>query len=255
MKALRISSVVVLFVLAGQAFNASGQTLTTLWSFTNGLDGATPEAGLVQGNDGNFYGTTFFGTLFRISSTGSFTNLYALHQPVSDGVLPGGGLVQGRDGNFYGTTYLGGANGDGSVFRISPNGIFSNLYSFSGTNGADPQGGLVQGTDGNFYGTTYYGGASANCMGGCGTVFKISPSGSFTNLYSFDSGQAGYFPAAGLVQGNDGNFYGTTYLGGINNNWGSVFRISPSGSFTNLYTFNGLSDGANPAAALVLGSD
>jgi uncharacterized repeat protein (TIGR03803 family) len=82
--------------------------------------------------------------------------------------------MQGSDGNFYGTTYSGGASNNGTVFRISPSGNFTNLYSFSGVDGYWPFGGLVQGSDGNFYGTTRYGGTSTNCYSGCGTVFKLS---------------------------------------------------------------------------------
>ena len=157
------------------------------------------------------------------------TNLYSFVGPPTDGANPVGGLVQGSDGNFYGTTQSGGTNGDGTVFRISPSGSYSNLYSFgSVTNdGADPYAGLVQGSDGNFYGTTYGGGTSTNCsIYGCGTVFRISPSGNYTNLYSFGrSPTDGNDPEAGLVQRSDGNFYGTTFNGGTHTN-GTVFKLT-----------------------------
>jgi uncharacterized repeat protein (TIGR03803 family) len=229
-------------------------SLTSLHSFSGG-DGAEPYAELVQGSDGNFYGTAYYGgastncfngcgTVFQISPGGSFSNLYSFSG--NDGAAPRAGLVQGRDGNFYGTTQGGGANYDGTIFRISPTGIFTNLYSFSGSDGAEPYAGLVRGSDGNFYGTTFLGGVS-----NIGTVFRISPSGSFTNLYSFISGFPGDGPYAGLVQGSDGNFYGTTSGGGTTDA-GAVFRISPSGSFTNLYSFFGF---AAPRAELVQGSD
>jgi uncharacterized repeat protein (TIGR03803 family) len=162
--------------LALPAFGASaGLVLTSLHSFqvfTSG--GAHPSAGLVQGSDGNFYGTTvsggpygYKGTVFKISATGALTNLYSFTGG-NDGTYPFGGLVQGSDGSFYGTTRDGGTNGgQGTVFRISATGALTTLYSFTGKDGGGPQAGLVQGSDGNFYGTTYGG-------GGGGTVFRLS---------------------------------------------------------------------------------
>ena len=145
------------------------------------------------------------------------------------------GLAQGSDGNFYGTTSSGGTNGyAGTVFRISPSGSYTSLYSFVGspTDGTEPSAGLMQGSDGNFYGTTDFGGAGTNSFsGGYGTVFQISPSGTETTLYSFvGSPTDGSFPLTGLVQGSDGNFYGTTQQGGTSMNCqggcGIVFRFS-----------------------------
>jgi uncharacterized repeat protein (TIGR03803 family) len=231
---------------------------TSLWSFTNGLDGGNPYASLVQGVDSNFYGTTYnggsfaVGTVFRISPSGSLTSLWEFTGS-NDGANPQGGLVQGSDGNFYGTTAYGGANGDGNVFRISPSGSLTNLWSFTGgEDGAFPLAGLVQGSDGNFYGTTYGSGSGSSANG---SVFRISASGSLTNLWSFTGGNDGANPMAGLVQGTDGNFYGTTYGSGSGPDAnGSVFRISPSGSLTTLWSFTGGNDGANPMAGLVQGS-
>jgi uncharacterized repeat protein (TIGR03803 family) len=172
--------------------------------------------------------------------------------------------VQGSDGNFYGTTAGGGTTdinpysglpGYGTIFRISPGGSETILYSFAGSpsDGWDPAGGLVQGGDGNFYGTTLYGGTNS-CS--CGTVFRISPNGSETTFYSFGSiPYDGSNPQAGLVQSSDGNFYGTTVGGGASG-YGTVFRISPSGSYTSLHSFAGRpTDGDGPEAALVQGSD
>ncbi len=184
---------------------------------------------------------------------------------VTNGQYPYAALVQGSDGNFYSTTWIGGTSancngGCGTVFRISPSGTFSSLYSFTGgSDGGSIFGGLVQGTDGYFYGNASQG----------GVVFRISPSGDFTNLCSVGGspmgtlvqGRDGAFPPAGLVQTSDGNFYGTTEQGGTNSTcrscgYGTVFRITPSGSLTTLYTF--LGDGSNgkyPEAGLVQGSD
>jgi uncharacterized repeat protein (TIGR03803 family) len=228
--------------------------LTNLWSFSGGLDGASPYAGLVQGIDGNFYGMTSGGgasgngTVFRITATGGLTNLWSFSGGL-DGASPYGALVQSVDGNLYGMTSAGGAGGNGTVFRTSPTGTLTNLWSFSGgVDGANPYAGLVQGGDGNLYGMTSGGGASGN-----GTVFRISPTGNLTNLWTFTGCLDGAGPYAGLVQGSDGNFYGTTSQGAASGN-GTVFRISPDGGLTTLHFFGG-SDGANPYATLVQASD
>ena len=234
-------------LLGASANLASAQTVTNLYSFGAGFDGLYPYGALVQGSDGNFYGTTIFGgdlgngVVYRITPGGSLTNLYSF-TGTSDEYYPEGGVVQGSDGNFYGTT-SGGNYTNGTVFKITPAGSFTNLYTFGfSPDGARPNDSLAQGGDGNFYGTTEIGGTY-----GYGTVFKITLGGSYTNLYSFDGSlDRGGYPESGVVPGSDGNLYGTTL--------GTVFRISPSGSFTNLYTFV-LGDGGNAYAGLVQGSD
>ena len=211
-------------------------TLTTLYRFcsqANCADGESPRAGLVQASDGNFYGTTengganncapYYGcgTVFKITSSGALTTLHSFAR--SDGAYPGAGLVQASDGNFYGTTYVGGTNNYGTVFKITPQGTLTTLHSFDGSDGANPADGLLQASDGNFYGATSYGGASNDCYGGCGTVFKITSSGTLTTLHSF-AGSDGANPPARLVQASDGNLYGTTYVGGADGR-GTVFRL------------------------------
>jgi uncharacterized repeat protein (TIGR03803 family) len=161
----------------------------------------------------------------------------------------------------------------GTVFKVTPSGQLTTLYSFcsqSGcTDGSQPYAGLVQATDGNFYGTTFEGGASkTGCSGfGCGTVFKIAPSGTLTTLYNFCSLSSctdGSGPLAGVIQGTDGNFYGTTFEGGTNtmscndNGCGTVFRITGSGTLTTLYSFcsqGSCTDGEYPEAGMVHGTD
>jgi uncharacterized repeat protein (TIGR03803 family) len=262
-RALRI--LVVSLGLCAAAGNLVAQvTETNLHSFA-GLpaDGDTPLAGLVQGSDGNFYGTTQYGgaatngTVFRISSSGSYSLLYSFGSPPNDGFNPAGPLVQGADGNFYGTTVNGGTNYYGTVFRITPGGNETIFYPFHGSpsDGYGPYAGLVRGSDGNFYGTTGGGGMHGGVIG-FGTVFRITPGGSETVLYSFGgSPNDGAYAWPGLVQGTDGNFYGTTTDGG-SNNAGIVFRISPDGNCTNLYSFGGPpNDGANPYGSLAQGSD
>ncbi len=254
----------VLLLLTGVFCRASGQTLTNLYSFTGLDDGGLPFAGLIQGSDGDFYGTTLnggggpcnygCGTVFRVNSSGVESNLYSFPF-YGNGAYPAAGLVRGYDGNFYGTTQGGGANANfGTIFRISPSGVLTTLYSFSNSpvDGAVPsQLGLVQGSDSNFYGTTQ--GVSWWTGKATGTVYRISPSGVFSNLYSFLGQTNGYQPNGGLVQGADGSFYGTTAWGGPNG-FGTVFRISPSGNFTSVWSFS-QSDGTYPSAGLVQGSD
>jgi len=249
--------------------------LTTLHNF-DGTDGSISEVTLVQGTDGNFYGTTFAGgtkggctplnnvvgcgTVFKITPSGTLTTLHSFDG--TDGAYPDGALVEGTDGSFYGTTYYGGENlcygnadGCGTIFKVTPNGTFTMFHEFDGTDGQNPNAGLVQDTDGNFYGTTAEGGGEGcESYGGCGSVFKITPGGALTTLYSFDS-QPGSSdePEGGLVQGNDGDFYGTTFYGGANND-GSVFKITPSGALTTLYSFD-FTDGSGPTATLILGTD
>jgi uncharacterized repeat protein (TIGR03803 family) len=233
---------------------SSNGMLTNLYYFTGGNDGANPLAGLVQGRDGNYYGTTSdinvdgAGTVFKISTNGALTTLYGFTDG-NDGDTPEAGLVQGSDGNFYGTTSYGGPSIAGTIFKISTDGTFTNLYSFTGGNDGSGPSGLVQGNDGNFYGTTFGGGTNDS-----GTVFKISSGGVLTSLYSFTGGNDGDTPQAGLVQGSDGYLYGTTGGGGANSS-GTVFRISTNGTLTPLYSFTGGNDGAQPSAALVQGSD
>jgi uncharacterized repeat protein (TIGR03803 family) len=218
----------------------------------------------VQSTDGNFYGTTLSGglstncpggcgTVFKISLAGSLTTLYSF-TGINDG-WGGAPVVQGSDGNFYGTTQVGGIYSNGAIYRVSSTGIFTNLYSFTGgTDGAAPFAGLVQGSDGSFYGTTFAGGLTNYPPFGCGTVFKISQSGSLATLWSFDGGTDGANPAAVLLQGSDGNFYGTTQSGGAKGQ-GTIFQIGPAISLTNIYSFAGGTNGAGPVTGLMQGND
>jgi uncharacterized repeat protein (TIGR03803 family) len=193
-----------------------------------GTDGQTPYAGVIQGDDGNFYGTTYFGgsnglgTVFIVTPGGTETVLYSFAGG-SDGAHPYAGLIQGGDGNFYGTTYQGGTSGDGAVFKVTPSGTETILYSFVGgsSDGANPEAGLTQGSDGNFYGNTYLGGAS-----NLGTVFKLTPTGTETVLHSFAGGSSdGANPSANLIQSSDGNLYGSTGAGGPGGD-GTFFKVA-----------------------------
>jgi uncharacterized repeat protein (TIGR03803 family) len=244
--------------------------ITRLASF-DGTDGSLPNGGLVQATNGNFYGTTSnnganaAGTVFEITAAGALTSLYSFcSQPgCTDGEFPVAGLVQGTDGNFYGTTQFGGANSAGTVFQITPAGVLTTLHSFcsqpSCADGGQPLAGLIQGTDGNFYGTTSEGGTGV--LSG-GTVFEITSAGALTTVYSFCSQTNctdGSTPFAGVIQATDGNFYGTTSGGGTGGiGLGTAFKLTPEGALTTLHNFcsqTGCSDGEEPMAALVQATD
>ena len=179
----------------------------------------------------------------------------------TDGAYPLAGLTFDQNGNLYGTTVGGGANGRGIVFKLTPEGKETVLYSFCVQNncadGDAPYAGLVLDKNGNLYGTTNSGGVYNGCASGlgCGVVFKLTPKGEETNLYTFcvqTNCTDGANPAAGLVMDEKGNLYGTTSAGGISckAGCGVVFKLTPKGKETVLYSFSG-ADGANPAAGLV----
>jgi len=216
----------------GTVFRTAFGIVVTLHSFSGAPgEGAVPTAKLVRGSDGNFYGTTLrggahnLGTAFKISAVGSFTMLHSFSGSSGEGASPVAGLVQGSDGDFYGTTVVGGEHYLGTAFKITSAGNLTTLHSFSGTSGegADPFAGLVQGSDGDFYGTTALGGAQH-----VGTLFKITSAGGLTTLHSFSGFPGeGASPFSALVQASGGNFYGTTALGGAHH-WGTVFKFSLS---------------------------
>jgi uncharacterized repeat protein (TIGR03803 family) len=271
------------FIGCGTIFKiAAGGTFTTLYSFNN-IDGSIPST-LIQGADGNLYGTTASGganhpiqscsgngcgTIFKITPNGVLTTLYSFcpQSNCPDGANPEAGLVQANDGDFYGTTRGGGSHqvcrvngngrGCGTAFKITPNGVLTTLYSFCSqancTEGEQPRAGLVQAGNGDLYGTTTAGGASNACAGfGCGTVFKITPSGALTTLHSFDLTD-GAGPAAPLIQASDGNFYGTTSAdGGSAVGGGTIFKITATGKLTTLHVLAGTgTEGFAPVAPLV----
>jgi len=253
--------------------------LTTLYNFCSlpfCMDGFAPTGGLALGTDEYFYGTTHFGgngycnhrigcgTVFKVPPRGGpITNLVRFNTGV--GGYPGDTLVQGTDGSWYGTTEAGASTacdgGCGTVFKITPDGALTTLHRFDGTDGSTPPAALVQATDGNFYGVTSGGGAHGN-----GTVFKISPTGAFAILYNFCAQPNcvdGREPLSALIQGEDGDLYGTTVLGGGGpgcgtGGCGTVFKITPQGTLISLHQFcleSGCPDGAEPYAGLIRGTD
>jgi len=270
-----VTAAVSVFLLAPAVALAQSYQLLHAFSSLNTGDGLQPFAPLIQGADGNFYGTTGnggtnnVGTVFKMDAAGHVTILHSFE--TTDGMFPKAGVVQGSDGWLYGTTSaegtlptMGGAAGEGTVFKIKTDGTsFTNLHTFGlpdGTNGIDgagPLAGLVQGTDGNFYGTTSIGGA----FGGAGTVFRISSTGTFDRLHTF-TGPDGRNPSASLIQGSDGAFYGTAASGGTAGFntavHGTIFKITSAGAFTLLHTFtfpSDLNSGADPEAPLLQAAD
>jgi len=251
-----------LFVVwATTAVTLPAQTFKSLRSFDN-TDAALPWATLVQGNDGNFYGTTQnggntactlgCGTIFKISPSGKLTTF---NFDGTNGNGPIAGLVQAANGDFYGVSG-GGANGLGTVFKFTPNGGLTTLYNFSANTGYGPIGGLVLASDGNFYGTTSSGGPPTGVCkpSGCGTIFKITPKGKYTTLHHFNGIPDGGNPLSTMTQAPNGKFYGTASALGNAGNYGTVFTMTPKGKFTVVHQFNN-ADGAYPFGGLILGAD
>lgn len=253
----------VLLVCAVSVLPVAAQTFTTVYSFT-GPDGANPYAGLVQGADGNLYGTTIdggaygSGNVIQINAAGEERSIYdfCAQTNCSDGQYPSGTLVMGPDGEFYGTTQNGGLYNYGSIFKVSSSGALVTLHSFDISDGVSPYGSLLLASDGNFYGTANEAGICSG-GGGCGTIFVITPTGRFKTLHNFCMQTGcpdGEFPVGGLIEGSDGNLYGTTNAGGDSTcpggGCGTIYKITFSGAFTSLHRFHN-TDGAYPTPALV----
>lgn len=300
------------FTLACSALAASpvhATNFATLYAFKGGNDGASPETTLIKDHAGNLYGTTSeggsdsFGTVFTLAPDGAETVLYSFKNQ-QDGANPCGPLLMDRQGNLYGTTTFGGSRLNGTVFKLTPNGVLHTLHAFAGLrdgagpesgvirdesghifgmtpdgggtergtifelnsnradimihefgkegDGAYPYGGLIADTSGNLYGTTSQGGADFWCTGGCGTVFRINPTGTEAVLHTF-AGETddGFEPVAPLIQDGSGNLYGTTLGGGTFGN-GTVFKLGSGGKESVLYSFGGISgDGEAPSSGLV----
>jgi uncharacterized repeat protein (TIGR03803 family) len=217
---------------------------------------------LIRDKAGNLYGTTGgggpsgYGTVFKLDPSGTETVLHFFGGP-PDGIAPIAGLIMDSKGNLYGATWWGGI-GYGTVYKVDANGKETVLYSFTGgADGGYPYGGLVRDSKGNLYGTTEYGGpGSGTCEGGdypagCGTVFKVDPSGKETVIYSFTGTPDGYYPLGGLVRDAAGNLYGTTSEGG-KLGFGTVFKVSPNAKRSLLHSFRGgPKDGANPNGGVI----
>jgi len=257
----------VLYRITGNFGTGTG-TETPVFAFTNGNDGANPQGPLIIDNAGILYGTApnggqnGGGALFKYNPASNLLSPiyeFCAQANCSDGSRPVTGLVQGTDGNLYGTTRQGGAaNGvssNGVAYKVTTSGTYTVLHQFCTAancpDGAAPVGPLVEYSDGNFYGMTAQGGAH-----NAGTVFKMTSAGTLSTLYSFTGGADGGQPAGALIVGSDGNFYGATKLGGSTPAYGTVFKMTPAGTLTTLYTFIDFFGGdTNPLSGLLQASD
>jgi uncharacterized repeat protein (TIGR03803 family) len=243
-------SLLTLVICFAVVIHAPAQTFTSLASFSGG-NGSGPAAGVVQGLDGNFYGTTVEegigseGNVYKVSPSATLTNLFNFCSTgCADGEFPFGGLVLATNGAFYGTTQGGGVALEGTVYKVTSSGTETALYSFCLTDcsdGLNPSSALIQ-VGNSLYGTT------------TSTIFKVTLSGALTTLFNFcvpNCVQNGPPFPSGLVQGSDGNFYGTSSAGGTNN-VGTVFQMTPSAVVNTLHSFTG-ADGSNPPSSLVQG--
>ena len=230
-----------------------GQTVTTVYNFSGTNSSGNPGFGaLVQGRNGKLYGTTFGpngsgGSVFATATTGVSSQPYTFN---ADGANPWAGLTTGADGNYYGTTSTGGAAGNGVLFKLSPTGIYTALHDFGGgSDGASPYSAPIQASDSNFYGTTFG-------TNGASTVYRYELNGTFTTILNFDSTQ-GQEVVASLIQGSDGNLYGTASTGGnaYPDDCGTIFKLTTQGQILWIYAFPCGAGGAAPDAPLLQASD
>lgn len=252
MKHPHISGITLLVLAATLllvSITANSQTYTVLYKFQkNGIDPIYPAwTGLfAQGRDGNLYstaqggGANGYGAVFQLTPAGKMTVLHPF--TFEEGDHSESGLTLGTDGSLYGTTH------GGTVFKITTSGAFKVLHTFDGSEGSQPKAPPIQGTDGNFYGTTFYGKGGRS---GSGMVYKMTPKGKLTVLYQFDFTHGG--APIGLIQGTDGNFYGTAEVGGTGK-LGVVFKITSGGKLTVLYNFDG-PHGQEPIGPIIQASD
>jgi len=230
-------------------------TYSVIHSFNKTTEGGNSYGSLTEGTDGNLYGITYsggtftYGTIFKITTAGVFTVLHHINSS-TDGSGCQGDLIQATDGNFYGTCYAGGANGSGTIFKMTPAGVYTVMRALNWqTDGANPLGNLMQNTDGYLYGMTTGGGTSSD-----GVFFKMAINGTYSVLHSFSAATEGASPKGGLIKGNDGNLYGLT-SGGGSLNGGTAFKITTAGALTTLADFNGASLGNIPYETLTKGRD
>jgi len=286
----------LLFVMSTVTNNLQAQTYTDRHDFNCQTDGCgATYAGIVaQGRDGNLYGTLpgngpgGGGTVYTITPAGAFNVIFNFNSAGTDGYGPSSGLTLGIDGNFYGATLTAGANGFGTLFKVTPAGVLTTLHNFTSTEIGFPYGPPVMGKNGIFYGVTHYGkawsitqsgnfkllpnptpgdsrapltaasdgnfyGTTINGGTGNGTVFQMSTAGKIKIIYNFDNTH-GAKPIGPVIQGSDGYLYGTASTGGsIPNAFGVMFKLSTKGVITVLHEFDSTSttDGCEPLGGLV----
>jgi uncharacterized repeat protein (TIGR03803 family) len=232
------------------------QVLYSFCSQTNCADGSDP-VGLTIRPDGHFIGATGAGgpdgngTIFDITQTGTLTTLYDFTGG-ADGGGPGGPPIIGADSSFYGTANSGGASSCGTIYRITNSGAglggFQVIHQFDKPHGCNPIATLTLGSDGEFYGTTFGGGTSS-----LGTAFSVTRNGAYKVLFNFDGGIDGDSPVASLIEGSDGNFYGTA-SGAVTMFGDVIFKLTPGGDVTNLHQMSN-EDGTYLWAGLVQATD
>jgi uncharacterized repeat protein (TIGR03803 family) len=266
-----------LFAILCLAGIVQAQTFTTLYAFKYGTDGGLATGGLIQDSAGNLYGATEVGgnlnckygstgflgcgVIYKVAPDGTETVLYNFLGG-TDGAGPKATLIRDAHGNFYGTTAAGGdascslgaGYGCGTIFKLSPSGVETVLYRFHGLDGQSPAGGLYLDKTGNLWGTTQFGGLIPNsCLSnGCGTLFRLDPSGKLHTHAFKGEPTDGYWPLGGLIADATGNIYGTTQFGGLYND-GTLFVVTTSGQFKLLHSFNVATDGAGVTGILLSG--
>ena len=252
MTAIAVTVIAVVVMFAGAAVPAQAQTPTVLHTFLLfPTDACYTEGNIVQGRDGNMYGDGAVcganggGAVYKISPAGAESVFYSFPQQWTN--CGGAGLTLGSDGNFYGTCIAGNpATGLGSIFRLTPAGVFTDLHDFTGVNGDSlPVYPPIQASDGNFYGV------SGNEVQICGNVYRMTPAGVYTNLHTFSGSDC---HPSNLVQASDGNLYGTLADCAVVSTDGCVYRISTAGVFKEIHDF-ALTTGEVPCTGLIQGKD
>jgi uncharacterized repeat protein (TIGR03803 family) len=251
MMAVALAMLAIVVMFAGAAVPAQAQIPTTLHGFLNvPTDACEAEGNIVQGRDGNMYGLGLYcgtnntGAMYKISPTGAESVVFSFP---SNWSFCFSGLTLGSDGNFYGTCFST-PGGNGSIFRLTPAGVFTDMHDFTGVDGdTEPEYAPIQGTDGNFYGVTGYYPYS------CGNIYQLTAAGVYKNLHTFSGSDCG--PASSLFQASDGNLYGTLYLCSLNGAGpGCVYKISTAGVFKEIYGFAS-STGNVPCTGVIQGKD
>jgi uncharacterized repeat protein (TIGR03803 family) len=252
MTAIAVAVIAVVVMFAGAAVPAQAQTPTLLYTFMQTTDACAPRGNIVQGRDGNMYGGgaacggNGTGAIYKISPAGVESVFFNFPSQWTN--CGGAGLTLGSDGNFYGACEGGNpATGMGSIFRLTPAGVFTDLYDFTGANGDSlPVYPPIQASDGNFYGVT------GNQVQVCGNVYKLTPAGVYKNLHTFTFGSECH--SSNLFQANDGNLYGALAQCTLPSSVGCVYRISTAGVYKEIHGF-AASTGNNPCTGLIQGKD
>lgn len=247
--AVAFAMFLLLFVFA--AVPVQAQTPTLLHTFMQTTDACVPEGNIVQGRDGNMYGSgtscggNGTGAIYKISPAGAESVFFSFPQQWT--FCGNSGLTLGSDGNFYGTCIRGNpATAIGTIFRLTPAGVFTDLHDFTGVNGdSSPVYPPIQAVDGNFYGVT------GNEVQVCGSIYKMTPAGVYTNLHAFSGSDC---HSSNLVQASDGNLYGTLAQCAVVQGAGCVYKISTAGVFKEIHDF-AFTTGQAPCTGLIQGKD